>query len=93
MEGNQQLVNTLKVTGLACIVGSVLVVIINIVTDFPWDLIAGLFLLSYLLLGGLSLGIAGLISEKPEISRKFFAEWLIVTAAILIWVLFVYAFL
>jgi len=86
-------VRLLQLVGLFFGLGAVTVIMLNVVFDFAWDLIAGIFFLTYILLCGLTFGMAGLIAERPEQTRKLFGEWLVACAAILIWALCVYAFL
>jgi len=87
------LVRLLQFIGFFFGLGAIMVILMNIVLDFAWDLIAGLFFLTYILLCGLTFGMAGLIDERPDQAKKLFGEWLITCAAILVWALCVYAFL
>jgi hypothetical protein len=74
-------------------IGAGFIAVTNLVLDIPWDQIAAILFLASLLLCGLSFGMSGLMIENPEKIRKYFAEWLIVVGAILIWVVWVYALL
>jgi hypothetical protein len=67
--------------------------ITNLVLDIPWDQAAAIILLSYLLICGLCFGMSGLMNDNPERTRKLMVEWFVVVAAILIWVVGVYALL
>ncbi len=88
-----RIVRILQLIGFLFALGAILVVIVNVILPFDWDLIASIFFLSYLLICGLSFGVAGIIIEHPELTRKYTFEWLIGTIVILIWVLCVYALL
>jgi hypothetical protein len=92
-EPNNKLPRSLQFIGLFFALAAIFVIALNLLDVFSWDLIAGIFFLSYLLLCGLSFGVAGLMAENPERRQKLFTEWLIGTVAILIWVLVVYAIL
>jgi hypothetical protein len=82
---------TLQLIGLFFALSAGVVVFLNVVLDWAWDLVAGIFFTSMLLLCGLSFGVAGLIAENPEQTRKLFGEWLAGSAAILIFVILIYA--
>lgn len=69
------------------------IAVTNLVLDIPWDQIAAILFLANLLFCGLSFGMSGLMAENPDKIRKYFAEWLLVVGLILIWVVWVYAFL
>ena len=84
---------TLQLIGLFFAFSAGIVVFLNIVLDWEWDLVAGIFFTSTILLCGLSFGVAGLIAENPERTRKHFGEWLAGCAAVLIIVIILYAFI
>ncbi|MFW9983243.1 MAG: hypothetical protein ACFFCB_00740 [Candidatus Odinarchaeota archaeon] len=92
-ETNSKLIRILQVLGLLFMIGAGFVAVTNLVFDIPWDQIAAILFLANLLLCGLSFGMAGLMAENPDKIRKYFAEWLVVVGAILIWVVCVYALL
>ena len=88
-----RIVRILQLIGFFFALGAILVIIMNVILPFAWDLIASVFFLSYLLICGLSFGVAGIIIEHPEFTRKYTFEWLLGTVVILIWLLCVYALL
>ena len=92
-ETNIKLIRILQVVGILFLLGAGFVAITNLLLDIPWDQASAIILLAYLLICGLCFGMTGLMSENPERTRKLFVEWLIVIAAILIWVVGVYALL
>jgi hypothetical protein len=92
-ETNSKLIRILQLLGIFFLITAGLVAIINLVLPIDWRLQDGIMFLSFILICGLSFGIAGLMSENPEKIRKLFVEWLIVIAAILIWMIGVYALL
>ena len=92
-ETNLKLIRILQVVGILFLIGAGFVALTNLVLDIPWDLAAAIILLGYLLICGLCFGMTGLMSENPERTRKLLVEWFIVVAAILIWVVGVYALL
>ncbi len=90
---NTKLIRILQVLGFLFLLAAGFVALTNLVLDIPWDLTAAIIFLAYLLICGLCFGMTGLMNENPERIRKLFVEWLIVVAAILFWVVGVYAFL
>jgi hypothetical protein len=88
-----RIVRILQLIGFFFAMGAILVFIMNVILPFDWDLIASIFFISYLLICGLSFGVAGIIIEHPNLARKYTFEWLLGTVLILIWVLCVYALL
>lgn len=92
-ETNTKLIRVLQVLGFLFMFSAGFVAVTNLVLDIPWDQVAAIFFLAYLLLCGLCFGMSGLMIENPDRIRKYFAEWLIVIGAILIWVVWVYALL
>ncbi len=82
---------TLQLVGIffACSAG--IVVFLNLVLDWEWDIVAGILFTSTILLCGLSFGVAGLMTENPERTRKLFGEWLAGCSAVLVVVVFIYA--
>ncbi|MFX1319454.1 MAG: hypothetical protein ACFE9O_09975 [Promethearchaeota archaeon] len=92
-ETNMKLIRILQVLGIIFLLAAGFVAITNLVLDIPWDQASAIILLSYLLICGLCFGITGLMSDNPERTRRLLVEWLIVVAAILIWVVGVYALL
>ncbi len=82
---------TLQLIGLFFGFSAGAVVFLNLVLDWSWDLVAGIFFTSTLLLCGLSFGVAGLMTENPERTRKLFGEWLAGSVAVLIFVITIYA--
>lgn len=92
-ESNIKLIRILQVVGILFLLGAGFVAITNLFLDIPWDQAAAIILLAYLLICGLCFGMTGLISENPGRTQKLFVEWFIVVAAILIWVVGVYAIL
>ncbi len=92
-ETNVKLIRILQVVGILFLIGAGFVAITNLALDIPWDQSAAIILLAYLLICGLCFGMTGLMSENPERTRRLLVEWLIVVAAILIWVVGVYALL
>lgn len=93
VETNSKLIRVLQVLGILFLLGAAFLAITNLALDIPFDLAAAILLLAYLLICGLCFGMAGLMNENPERTRKLFIEWFIVVVAILIWVIGVYALL
>lgn len=90
---NTRLIRILQFTGFLFALGVGFVVVLNVVTDLPWDTIAALFFTSYLLLCGISFGVAGLMAENPDRTAKLFGEWLVGSLVVLILVIAMYAIL
>lgn len=90
---NTRLIRILQLVGSLFALGAGFVVVLNLVTDLPWDTIAALFFTSYLLLCGVSFGVAGLMAENPERTTRLFGEWLVGTLVMLILVIAMYAIL
>ena len=88
---NTGLIRTLQFTGFLFALGAGFVVVLNLVTDLPWDTIAALFFTSYLLLCGISFGVAGLMAENPDRTARLFGEWLAGSIVLLILVIAMYA--
>ncbi|MFX1474943.1 MAG: hypothetical protein ACFFCO_05640 [Promethearchaeota archaeon] len=86
-----EITRTLQLIGIFFALSAGAVVVLNLVLDWAWDILAGILLTSTLLLCGLSFGVAGLITENPEQTRKLFGEWLAGCAAVLIFVIIIYA--
>jgi hypothetical protein len=82
---------TLQLIGLFFAFSAGMVVFLNLVLDWAWDLVAGIFFTSTILLCGLSFGVAGLIMENPDRTRKLFYEWLAGCMAVLVVVIIIYA--
>lgn len=92
-ETNSKLIRVLRAVALLFLVAAVALVLINLVPGISWELPSAVVFLGCILIGGLSFGISGLMSENPEMTRKLFFEWLVVVAIILIWVVGVYSVL
>lgn len=90
---NTRLIRVLQFTGFLFALGAGFVVVLNVVTDLPWDTIAGLFFAAYLLMCGISFGVAGLMVENPDRTSKLFREWLVGSLVVLIVVICIYAML
>jgi hypothetical protein len=86
-----EITRTLQLIGLFFAFSAGVVIILNLVLDWEWDLVAGIFFSSTILMCGLSFGVAGLITENPERTRKLFGEWLAGCAAVIIVVIIIYA--
>ena len=82
---------TLQLIGLFFAFSAGLIVFLNLVLDWAWDLVAGIFFTSTILLCGISFGVAGLMMENPERTRKLFGEWLAGCVTILVVVIILYA--
>ena len=87
---SMEFTRTLQLIGIffACSAG--VVVFLNLILDWDWDLVASIFFTSTILLCGISFGVAGLMTENPEKTRKLFGEWLAGCAAVLIVVIIIY---
>lgn len=93
-ETNTKLIRILQFVGVLFILAAGFLIITNLVIEsIPWDQASAILLLAYLLICGLCFGMTGLMSENPEQTRKLLVEWIIVVAAILIWVASVYSLL
>ena len=92
-ETNAKLIRVQRVVALLFLVAAAALILLNLVPGISWELPSAVVFLGFILVGGLSFGISGLMSENPEITRKLFFEWLIVIAVILIWVVGVYSLL
>jgi hypothetical protein len=90
-ETNTKLIRVLQVLGFLFLLAAAAVIGINLLPGISWDQPSSIFLLGFLLVCGLSFGISGLMTENPDKTRKLFYEWLIVVAAILIWMVGVFA--
>lgn len=88
---SMEFTRTLQLIGLFFGFSAIMVIVANIILDIDWDLVAGILFTSTVLLCGLSFGVAGLITENPERTRKLFGEWLAGCAAVLILVIILYA--
>ena len=92
-ETNAKLIRVQRAVALLFLVAAAALILLNLVPGISWELPSAVVFLGFILVGGLSFGISGLMSENPEITRKLFFEWLIVIAVILIWVVGVYSLL
>jgi hypothetical protein len=93
-ETNTKLIRILQFVGVLFALAAGFLIITNLVIEsVPWDQASAILLLAYLLICGLCFGMTGLMSENPERTPKLLAEWIIVVAAILIWVVGVYSLL
>lgn len=92
-ETNTKLIRILQIIGILFLLGAGFLAITNLAFDIDFDQASAILLLSYLLICGLCFGMTGLITENPDRTRKLVVEWFIVVAAILIWVVGVYALL
>ncbi|MHA2426764.1 MAG: hypothetical protein ACXADB_01865 [Candidatus Hermodarchaeia archaeon] len=92
-ETNTKLIRILQVVGILFLLGAGFLALTNLILPIDFDQSASILLLSSLLICGLCFGMTGLMSENPERTRRSLIEWFIVVAAILIWVVGVYALL
>lgn len=90
---NTRLIRILQFIGFLFALGAGFVIVLNVATDLPWDTIAALFFTAYLLLCGVSFGVAGLMAENPDRTTKLFGQWLIGSLVVLILVITLYAIL
>jgi hypothetical protein len=90
---NTRVVRVLQFIGVLFALGAGFVIILNVVTDLPWDTIAGLFFTTYLLMCGISFGVAGLMVENPDRTTRLFGEWLVGSLVIFTLVICIYAIL
>jgi hypothetical protein len=90
---NTRLIRILQFVGFLFALGAGFVVVLNVVTDLPWDTIAALFFSAHLLLCGVSFGVAGLMAENPDRTTKLFSQWLVGSLVVLILVITMYAIL
>ena len=92
-ETNTKLIRILQVVGILFLLGAGFLALTNVILPIDFDQAAAILLLSSLLICGLCFGMTGLMNENPERTRRLLIEWFIVVAAILIWVVGVYALL
>ncbi len=90
---NTKLIRILQILGFFFLFAAAYIPVADLALDLDWNQVSAIFFLAYLLLCGVCFGMAGLISENPEGTRKFFFEWLVVVTLVIVWVIWVYALL